>query len=74
MQAPTEPLPADYLERLQVLARQLADYDGEAGDTVEQLIDDVGEPGVRSRLKKLAKLVDQYDYDSAQALLDELMA
>ena len=74
VQAPTEPLPADYLERLQVLARQLADYDGEAGDTVGQLIDDVGEPGVLSRLKRLAKLVDQYDYDSAQALLDELMA
>ena len=57
-----------------MLARQLADYDGEAGDTVGQLIDDVGEPGILSRLKKLAKLVDQYDYDSAQALLDELMA
>ncbi|MEE4237863.1 MAG: response regulator, partial [Anderseniella sp.] len=74
VQAPTEPLPADYLERLQVLARQLADYDGEAGDTVGQLIDNVGEPGVLARLRKLAKLVDQYDYDSAQALLDELMA
>jgi hypothetical protein len=57
-----------------LVATAVADPHAEAGDTVGQLIDDVGEPGVLSRLKKLAKLVDQYDYDSAQALLDELMA
>ena len=74
MPAPAEPLPADYPERLQALAAQLAEYDGEASDTLGQLIDEVGDPQVRAQLEKLAKLVDQYDYDSAQALVDELMA
>ena len=74
LQAPTEPLPADYPERLQALAAQLAEYDSEVSETLSQLIDEVGDPQVRAQLEKLAKLVDQYDYDSAQALVDELMA
>jgi HPt (histidine-containing phosphotransfer) domain-containing protein len=69
-----EPLPSDYQQRLQALAVQLAEYDGEASDTLGQLIEEVGDPQERTQLEKLAKLVDQYDYESAQALLDELMA
>ena len=74
MPAPAEPLPADYPQRLQALAAQLAEYDGEASDTLGQLIDEVSDPQVRAQLEKLAKQVDQYDYDSAQALVDEMMA
>jgi len=70
----SEPLPADYAERLQLLASQLAEYDGEAGDTLDTLADDVGDPEIRAQLDKLRKLVGQYDYEGAQAIVEELQA
>ena len=69
-----EALPANYRERLQALSSQLAEYDSEASDTLDQLIDEVGDPSVRTELKKIANLVGQYDYDRAQALLSDLIA
>ena len=69
-----EPLPADYAERLQALTGQLAEYDAEAGDTLDSLIDKVGDPQVRAKLEQLKRLVDQYDFDGAREIVDELMA
>ncbi len=73
-ETPRDPLPADYSERIQQLAEQIAQYDGEAGDTLDKLIDEVGDPQVLEQLKKLGKLVGQYDYDGAQTIVTELQA
>jgi len=70
--APTKPLPVDYNPRLQLLSDQLAEYDGEAGDTLDKLVDDVGDPEIRAQLDKLRNLVGQYDYDGAQAIVAQL--
>ena len=67
-------MPDDYSERLQALADQLAQYDSKAGDTLEQLIANVGDPQAQGQLGEIRKLVSQYDYDAARAYIDELMA
>jgi PAS domain S-box-containing protein len=68
------PLPQDYRERLQMLAEQIAQYDGKASHTLDALLADVGDTQVLAELEKLRKLVGQYDYDAAQAYIDALMA
>lgn len=73
-EASREPLPADYEERLKKLADQLGEYDSDAGDTLDALLDDVGDPQIRVGLEKLRKLVGQYDYDAALVVIDELKA
>jgi PAS domain S-box-containing protein len=72
--ASLEPLPADYEERLKKLTGQLAGYDSDAGDTLDGLLDNVGDPQIRLGLEKLRKLVGQYDYDAALAVVEELKA
>ena len=72
--APAKVMQTDLQERLQVLAVQLTEYSGEAGDTLDRLIDEVGDPQILAELERLGKLVDQYDYDGAQALVEQLMA
>jgi two-component system sensor histidine kinase/response regulator len=64
-----EPLPADYGERLQQLAVQIEAYAGEATETLESLIDDVGDSQVREELRQLAKLVNRYEYDEALTMV-----
>ena len=71
---PVEPLPEDCNDRLAELGQQISEYDGEAGDTLEELIERVGDPDVLQLLKKIQKLLGQYDYDAAAALLNELKA
>jgi hypothetical protein len=67
-------LPSDYNERLQALASQIAKYDGEASDTLDALMVDVGAPEVSAQLVKLGKLVGQYEYDAALAIINEMTA
>jgi hypothetical protein len=43
-------------------------------NTLEELIERVGDPDVLQLLKKIQKLLGQYDYDAAAALLNELKA
>ena len=69
-----KPLPDDYEERLAALAGQLEAYDGEAGDTLDSLIDQLGDSTVLAQLEELRKLVGQYDYEAAAAILAELRA
>ncbi|MEH6606340.1 MAG: response regulator [Pseudomonadales bacterium] len=70
----SQALPADYTERLQALAVQIEQYDGEATDSLDSLIADVGDPQVSTQLNKLRKLVNQYEYDDALAVITEMMA
>jgi PAS domain S-box-containing protein len=69
-----EPLPGDYPERIQRLTAQIEAYDGEATDTLENLIEDVGDPAVREKLKSLAILVNRYEYDDALTLITGMSA
>jgi len=66
-------LPPDYGQRLEALASQIEAYDGEAGDTLDALIADVGDPTVSERLRALGKLVGQYDYDAALLAIKTMM-
>ena len=66
-------LPADYNERLRILAGQIEGYSGEAGDTLESLVADVGDPDASARLASLVKLVGQYDYDGALVTIRKMM-
>jgi PAS domain S-box-containing protein len=72
--ADLQPLPNDYEGCLAGLAAQLDAYDGEAGDTLDSLIDRVGDPAVLGQLEEVRKLVGQYDYEAAAALLTKLRA
>jgi signal transduction histidine kinase/CheY-like chemotaxis protein len=67
-------LPENYRERLQQLADQIAQYDGEASDTLDELIADVNDPQASPALEKLKELVSQYDYDGALAVIAEIIA
>ena len=67
-------LPENYRERLQQLADQIAQYDGEATDTLDELIADVNDPQASPALEKLKELVSQYDYDGALAVITEIIA
>jgi PAS domain S-box-containing protein len=67
-------LPVDYDKRLQTLARQIAKYDGEASDTLDVLMADVGDPEVSAQLDKLGKQISQYDYDAALVVINEMAA
>jgi polar amino acid transport system substrate-binding protein len=69
-----KPLPDDYEERLAALAGQLEAYDGEAGDTLDSLIDQLGDSTVLAQLEELRKLIGQYDYEAAAAILAQLKA
>jgi PAS domain S-box-containing protein len=66
-------VPEEYQERLQLLAAQIEAYDGEAGDTLEALVAQVSDPAQSKRLASVGRLVGQYDYDSALALLREIV-
>jgi PAS domain S-box-containing protein len=66
-------LPGDYRERLQLLNTQIEAYGGEASDTLDALIADVGDPQVSANLARLAKLVGQYDYDAALVVIKEMI-
>jgi PAS domain S-box-containing protein len=68
-----EGLPADYQERLGALAGQIEAYDGEAGDTLDTLVAQVGDTEEHARLASLAKLLGQYDYDAALTAIKEMM-
>jgi CheY-like chemotaxis protein len=72
-QTAAQALPDDYSERLHKLAGQIEEYDGEASDTLDELIALVGDPQAAAQLKKLSDLVGQYDYDAALAVIGEMM-
>ena len=66
-------MPANYNERLRELAGQIEGYDGEASDTLDALITEVGDQEVSAWLGSLAKLLGDYDYDGALAAIKEIM-
>jgi len=56
------------------LAQQIEDFDSAASDTAEQLLDLVVDTPLESKATKLNTLLNEYDFDAAQAVLQDLSA
>ncbi|WP_417349896.1 response regulator [Ferrimonas sp.] len=64
--------PQARLEQLESLRQLLLDDDTEAVELLDELLAHAREPGIRRRLGKIAQAVEQFDFQQALILLDQL--
>ena len=66
-------LPADLGEQLQKLGNLLDEYDTEAGDELDRILEQVGGTALHDELAALRSLLEQYDFEGAAAALGPLL-
>jgi len=58
---------------LEALAKQIEDFDSTAADAVEALMEHLDHQEIRESLNKLKRLLADYNFDAASAMLNELL-
>ena len=66
-------LPADFSEQLHAIGRLLEDYDTEAGDKLDNLLDQVAGTPVHPELKAIRAMLEKYDFEGAAEALAPIL-
>ena len=67
-------LPGDIVARMKQLLEKLEDYDSESEDVLFGILDQVGGTPVQGMLKRVGKLISQYDFEAAAEELRPLIS
>ncbi|HDY81854.1 MAG TPA: Hpt domain-containing protein, partial [Halieaceae bacterium] len=73
MAAGSGELPEDLVPQLQVLMEKLDDYDAEAADILQDILNQIGGTELYSTLRGLMKLVDAYEFEDAAEELNTIL-
>ncbi len=66
-------LPDDYADRLRKLKHLIDEYDTEAGDALDELLERVRGTDEHLELSAVKRLLDGYDFDAAAEALEPLI-
>ena len=66
-------LPADLGEQLQKLGNLIDEYDTEAGDELDRILEQVGGTALHDELGAIRSLLEQYDFEGAGAALGPIL-
>jgi PAS domain S-box-containing protein len=70
---PSGELPADLGKQLQALDNLLDEYDTEAGDRLDEILDQVAGTELYNDIRPIRSLLEQYDFEGAAAALRPLL-